>query len=740
MALPVGLALGGPGEVFDLRNRPTGSSFTYYTDMAGGQRGVPVTTGDFNGDGFLDIAASPFSGSTLGRTANGVLRITFGDGTIGAEVDWNTYTGPQLTVHGAETHSLFGVEAYVADFDIDGFDDILVGASHGKFIADAPRAGEAVILFGAPDWGASVRTLDIKSLPSSQRAKFFIGQRENDRLGSWFQIDDLDGDGELDAIMGMDLSDGLANNRTNAGAAVIAWSAGSSFPDRPYIRVGDAETAQALTVIYGRDAADLFGATSFSADLDGDGRRDAIISAGVNRSGLAYGANGYPGSGGGDGPEGTRFNAGEATIFWDAAKLKDFRALDLASLPVEIETTIIYGETRDDYFGEELFAGDFTGDGVDDLFVGALLAKRPPPVSTVGAAYMFPGGAALRNSVAIDVASPPAGFVSGIYGTESLGIAGDTFELFDINKDGALDLFYAVPQGNPSSNRLQSGYAMVIYGGQALPKMPTRVFVDPVNTTPELMRALVYGVDGKPEQLDGDLFAYSSAFGDMNGDGVLDYVPNAMLGDGKNNGFVNAGENYVADGLMISRHAAAPLNRRGLGNTGAMGPVAAWNASQPIFGEVTGYEVTFLPLGGAGNVLVTVPGTSANVEDFPGNGNILNVRAVMQRGAEIERSIVVPFSPPVEIRGFPTATPTMSPTASPTPTGTGTPTTTTLTLTATPTLTLTPTPSPSATASPSATLVPGDVVPALLGVDSGTLALDNNGDLILDAADIRRND
>ncbi|MCC6546088.1 FG-GAP repeat protein [Candidatus Sumerlaeota bacterium] len=672
---PVAVLAGG--VAIDLKNPPAGTTGMYFTDANGGQRGVPIHPGDFDGDGDLDTAVSPFSASTLSRDSNGVVHIIFGDGTLGETINLATYTGRVLTIHGAEDSSLLGLEMGVGDFDKDGYDDLVMGSSHGKFRSVAEQAGEVVVLYGRAEWGTSATTLDIKNLPVDQRAKFILGERggagAGDRLGSWITVDDFDGNNELDLMMGMDLSNGPANNRANCGAAAILWDIQTSFPAAPYLRVGDPATASVFTVIYGRDAFDQFGATHGSGDLDGDGSRDLVISAGVTRSGLSYSPNNYSGSGGGDGPANDRPNAGESTIFWNAGTLRSHATVDTSgTLPGGVATTILYGETSSDYFGEEVVIENFVGDATPDLAIGGLTANG------VGSAYIFPGGAWLRSQTSIDTATPPANQIHVIDGLQSGGIAADTLEIFDVNNDGYSDFFNAAPYGNVGS-RSRAGYTMVIFGGQTLPLMPARLKMNGLYTIPSLYCVPINGADAN------DFFAYSTNKGDYDGDGYMDYVPNAMQGDGFAEGYPGAGENYILSGLTISQYASAPTNLAGTNNVPTGGIVASWTASQPILGTVVGYELTYLPTGSAIPMVLTVAGTSAVTGDFPTDGTLLTIRAKMERGAETNFSLVVPFTPPVIIR--PVASPTPSPSPSPSPTPSPS---------VSPTASLTPSPVPTA--------------------------------------------
>jgi mono/diheme cytochrome c family protein len=81
----------------------------------------------------------------------------------------------------------------------------------------------------------------------------------------------------------------------------------------------------------------------------------------------------------------------------------------------------------------------------------------------------------------------------------------------------------------------------VVFGEEGgLPNRDGRILLfDP----PEDLRVrFIIGPD------DNDMMPYALAIYDLDGDGMLDIVPNAMGGDGLNNEWINAGEIYVISG------------------------------------------------------------------------------------------------------------------------------------------------------------------------------------------------
>ncbi|MEQ8820474.1 MAG: FG-GAP and VCBS repeat-containing protein [Sumerlaeia bacterium] len=570
----------------------------FLDDAEGGQRGQPVKAGDFDGDGSMDSVALPFyahqrneSGQLI-HSRNGKAIVFFGDGTTSGTIDNATYTGRRLEIVGAVDSAILGVESEAGDLDGDGYDDLILGSTQGLFRDEpgAAGAGEVVVLYGNPDWGNGLRNLDLAELPASQRARFYVGPGPLDRMGAWLRIADLDGDGCQDLIMSVDLSDGVVDESRNSGALAIAWGRGM---DRGGMtRVTDVPTSHQMTMIFGVDRDDLFAATHTVGDWDGDGRLDLAVAAGVSRSGLqTVNELQYSASGGGDGPPGdSRFDAGEVTILWDAGRLRSFPVVFTAfELPAGLDMTVVYGDVVNGKFGEEIVAGDLDGDGTQDLIVGALNA-----FNSAGEGYVVFGGPLLRSIGTFDIRNPAPGLDLWRFpGPHNSAIAADTLHVGDVNRDGIHDLFYAVPQGNvrlPDRRLSNGGHSILIYGSPVLRTIDDISYR--VGESDEGPAGIVW--DREPEFLwtvltaidSGDLFAYSAYVKDMTNDGVPDYLPNSMQGDGFDNAFRNAGEFFVVDGWELSRRAAAPRDVAGSGENGLV-----WNASQPVLGQTEVYQV-----------------------------------------------------------------------------------------------------------------------------------------------------
>lgn len=635
-------------RMFDLElELPAGGNTSlYYATINGSTAGLPLRVGDFNGDGKLDVAGAPFQASTLGRSRNGTVQVWLGTGTLGDAVDAATYEGPMLTIQGARSNSYLGIEMRAADMDMDGLDDLMIG-SH-RTLLPTSRAGEVVMLFGSSTWGQGFVGLDLASPPpvEVQRIRYFRGEREGDRLGAWVWAADLDGNGWPELLTGGDQSSGIVENRTISGSLVIFWDAG--HPEGPDLTIaGQANT----TILYGIDAGDMLGLTIKSGDLDGNGMVDVAVAAGAARSGLVASALGYQSSGGGDGPFNDVQNMGEVYILWDAAELRKISRLDLNNRPEFLPPmTTLYGRDREGYFGEELFIADVTGDGIEDLLVGALLGEGMQNVTNAGQTFLFRGGEQLRTIPAISVVNPPPGLVTAIYGRETNAISGDSIISADVNNDGIGDIIIGTPQAAASSLRPRAGIVTVLLGGDHFPALPVEIYAgrtvtvgDPVTPAP-----FPWGVILGNESF--DLCAYSIDMADVDGDSWVDYLPNHMGGDGFQNKYSTAGEIHIANGRNVNMQFTKPGIPVPL--EGEVTKTIQWSASMPWFGLPMGYEVRYRsPM--VTEAFLTVSGTEVHAGDFPSLPvEVLGVRAVFEVNGTNFRSRERPANEPILLERY----------------------------------------------------------------------------------------
>ena len=526
-----------------------GQGTTYNRTVRSAALGFPLAAGDMNGDGRADLILTPMnadSGPDRDRPSAGEAVIVLSAGAIAgerdlAELNVDALPPDVVVIYGADLYDYFGTQVAAADLDGDGYADAVIGTQYGDGANNArSNSGEVVIVWGGPSLGGQVIDL---AVPPAGAVTFVYGASAGDRLGAWVSSGDVDGDGIADAILGADEAN-PGGNKPHAGETYVLYG-GAAL--RTLAAIDLAAPAVPVTAIAGIDGEDHSGATVRAVDLNRDGAAEVLIGAGLNRLSAQIGPTGNldgHGSGGGDGPNNGCDPVNLGCVIGEAYIVYGRRgerpaSIDLANPPPS--TTIIYGVDGGDAYGEELYAGDFNGDGWGDVAIGALTADGPGNTrSAAGELALIFGGPGLAGSV-IELASPPPN-VTFFYGAHPSAIAGDTIMLLDLDADGKDELVIACPDDKPQK-RISAGATYVFFGTAE----PLPASIDLAAIPPQLVYLEIDGAS------DGDMLAYSMGHGDVNGDGLPDLVLNAMGGDGFMDRLPDAGDAYVLDAVAVSR-------------------------------------------------------------------------------------------------------------------------------------------------------------------------------------------
>ncbi len=325
--------------------------------------------GDFNGDGFADIAIGAPHADVVGsdgtaRADAGAVYLFFGtDGTIPPIVPVASFDGTNgVAILGAEAGGRFGwAVAGAGDVDGDGLADLLVGAPGNG-------AGEAVLLYGALLDGSPVIDLAAVDQAAALRPTTLTGTAPGDETGiSVAGGGDIDGDGFDDIVIGARLGE----------AEYASYNGGLSY----IVRGGEGGLGAAvdLSRLDGTDGFRVEGRAMF----DQSGRSVAMLGD-VNGDGLADVAI----SGQDASPNGLS-KAGEAYIVLGQTGPHE-ASLD----PGDLDGTngfIVEGAYENGFAGFGLAgAGDLNGDGFADIVIGAYAAPRAD-LGPDGAAYVIFG-------------------------------------------------------------------------------------------------------------------------------------------------------------------------------------------------------------------------------------------------------------------------------------------------------------------------------------------------------------
>jgi hypothetical protein len=214
--------------------------------------------------------------------------------------------------------------------------------------------------------------------------------------------------------------------------------------------------------------------------------------------------------------------------------------IDLATTAADLT---VYGGDADDYLADRfsLARGDFNGDGIDDILVGAPKASGPDNVrNNAGEAYVILGSSDIGGTV--DIAEGQHDFT--VIGAKSGDNLGFVVASGDVNGDGIDDILVGARfagtleggglEGGVEAGLINAGEAYVIFGSPELGGTVDAALGEQDFT--------VLGAQG------GDYLGYALATGDVNGDGVDDIIVAAPGADGPVNSRSGGGEAYVVLG------------------------------------------------------------------------------------------------------------------------------------------------------------------------------------------------
>ncbi|MDC0434809.1 calcium-binding protein, partial [bacterium] len=326
--------------------------------------------GDFNGDGVDDVIIGAFQADPNGADGAGESYVVFGslDVGTGGLLNLSDLDGVNgFVINGLDQYDNFGGSVSNAgDINGDGMDDVIIGAPgadlNEPFVPAPYGSGASYVLFGGRDVGSS-GSLNVSDLDGVNG--FAInGIMGGDNSGiSVSGAGDFDGDGVDDMIIGASGIYGIRQSHVVFGGGGVGTDSSLNLLDL------DGDNGFAINPI---NFSDYVGASVSSAgDINGDGVDDVII-----------------GAPGGDPNEVS--NAGENYVIFGRGDVGGGGSLNLSDLN-RVNGFVINGIDQDDNSGRSVSsAGDFNGDGVDDVIIGASRAD-PNGVDNAGESYIVFG-------------------------------------------------------------------------------------------------------------------------------------------------------------------------------------------------------------------------------------------------------------------------------------------------------------------------------------------------------------
>jgi hypothetical protein len=340
------------GAVNILAGSPTGLSGAGSQQFVQGSGGVPdaaepldlfgsaLAAGDFNNDGFIDLAIG-VPGEDIGTIADaGAVNVVYGSAGGLSASGGQFFSQDSAGVLGAaETEDGFGSALGVGDFDNDGFADLAIGVpSEGSRVAS--QAGAVNVLYGSA--GGLTATGNQQFL---QGVGGVLGTAEiGDEFGFVLGSGDFNNDGFADLAIGAPFED--VGSVFDAGAINVLYGSAADLSV-----TGDQVFFQGSGGIAGvAEPNDFFGATLAGGDFNNDSADDLAIGAPFEDVGSAL-------------------DAGAINVLYGStAKLNATGNQQFFQGGGGVIGVAEDGDT----FGFALGVGDFNNNGADDLAVGAI--------------------------------------------------------------------------------------------------------------------------------------------------------------------------------------------------------------------------------------------------------------------------------------------------------------------------------------------------------------------------------
>jgi hypothetical protein len=402
---------------------------------------APAQSGaDFNGDGFEDLAIGAPTETVAGFGDDGAVNVIYGSASgLNGDKDqfWNQ-DSPNILDEAAPCCDHFGSALAWGDFDGDGFDDLAVGVALENITNTSDDAGAVNVLYGGPIRGLS----DVGNQFWHRDVPGVLGSAASGgNFGAALAAGDFDGDGFDDLAVGVPRDDlpQRTGSVPDAGSVNVLYGSASGLT-----AAGDQLWSQnSLGIADVAEDLDRFGASLAAGDFDGDGKDDLAI--GVPWEGL-----------------GTESSVGAGAAHVLYGSLSGLTATDSQLWTQDVSGVLDKAEA-DDRFGWSLAAGDFDGDGKDDLAVSAIQedlgANLNDQNGGVNVLYGSPGGLSAagdqfwsQNSSGILDSAEDDDFFGSALGTG------------DFDGDGFRDLVVGVELERREPGDDAIGAAHVLYG------------------------------------------------------------------------------------------------------------------------------------------------------------------------------------------------------------------------------------------------------------------------------------